>query len=122
MSENNRQPEQQPGEIHERIIKDQMHALDELEMIARDVTGSVKREMSIRTDGRKEGSIDVDRTGSAERIRVAGTRLGRPDNLKDENEYGARFAQALSNATGRPFSAIPKLEEDSDFPDIRLRV
>jgi hypothetical protein len=115
MSEKNREPEQQAGEIHERVIKDQIRALDEVEMIVQDVSGNVSREMSMRTDGRKEGSIDVDRTGPAERIRIAGTRLERPDNLKDENEYVARFARALTNATGRHIAAIPKLEEDSDF-------
>jgi hypothetical protein len=83
---------------------------------------ALTREMSMRTDGRKERSIDVDRTGPAERIRIAGTRLEHPDNLKDENEYVARFAQALTNVTGRRFVAIPKLEEDSDFPDIYLQV
>jgi hypothetical protein len=58
MSENNPQREQPPGEIHERVIKDEIRALEELEMIAQDVSGIVKREMSMRTDGRKEGSID----------------------------------------------------------------
>ena len=121
MDANLEQPEEAPARIHEVRATDKFRMLEELEIVQRDLQGEAVREMSMRTDGRKEGTIDIDRMGQKERVRIGATRLESPDNLKDENEYLVRFAQALTKEKGQDFMAVTKEKEDCDFPDVWLR-
>jgi hypothetical protein len=99
--------------LHERV-----RALDEVEMLARDTEGVLRREMATRTDGNKEGVIDIDRTGSDVAVRRSGTRTGPMDNLADENSSVAAFADALNRRDGSTYRPQAKEEEDSDVPDV----
>src|SRR5689334_22631367 len=66
-------------------IDEKVRALDEFEMLARNTTGELCREMASRTDGDKEGVMDIDRTGDQVTVRRSGTRSGPMNNLADEN-------------------------------------
>jgi hypothetical protein len=120
--------EHQPEESITRTIQvaDQagLRVIDELEMIARDREGTVVREFSMRSDGRKEGNVDIDRTGSEERMIVSGRivqPMDRQAKVADENDYAARLAKALSERWRIPVEVEPKDAEHSDVPDVWLR-
>lgn len=108
-------------EIHQEVVQ-QIKPIDELEILVDDKAGNRKREMSMRSDGRKEGNMDIDRTGEAETIRISGRKLEPPDNLADENEYAGRLAKALCTKLESSVRVVPKLMEDSDFPDVWLEI
>jgi len=98
--------------------------LDELQILVRNVAGETKREMSMRTDGRKEGNVDIDRTETEERIRISGRilePLDRDTKTADENQFASSLATALSKTMGIPIYALPKPKEDGLFPDIWLQ-
>ena len=103
-------------------VEQKIKLIDELEILVDDKAGTTKREMSMRSDGRKEGNVDIDRTGEAEKIRISGRKLEPPDNLADENEYAGQLAKAVSEKLGTSIQVVPKLKEDSDFPDIWLEM
>jgi len=108
-------------EIHQHV-EQPFKPIDELETLVDDKGGTRKREISMRSDGRKEGNMDIDRTGEVEKIRISGRKLEPPDNVADENEYAGLLAKALSEKLGISIHVAPKLEEDSDFPDIWLEL
>jgi hypothetical protein len=101
-------------------MADSVQLLDEFEMIAKDSGGEVKREMASRTDGKKEGVIDVDRTGQDAVVRRSGTRAAPLNNLEDENTSVAALAVELNRRDGSAYRPVPKDTEDSDLPDVWL--
>ncbi len=99
-------------------LPDKGRGLDGFDLEARGAGGELHREMTGRTDGKKEGVIAIDHTGDEVAVRRSGTRSAPLDKLSEENSSAATFADALNRRDGSAFWHQPKEKEDSKVPDI----